>query len=430
MFSCRVCLPNARVLNCAALMSFLALSGCSMYHSLYHTVFHSRAPQSAPVAAAPAPAPVTEADVTAAPAQPQTVTEAADATDAGDTPDSATLTVMSDVGPALKPTAPKSYVVQRGNTLWGIANMFLRDPLNWPEIWYVNPEIQNPHRIYPGDMVRLALAGDGHTQLEVVRGPAGLAASTRLRPLLRSTSLESPIDSIPYAVIASFISHPGVLTREQIDAAPYIVALAEDHDIAGTGHEVFVKKLAAEAGARYNVMHIDEPLIDPDDGQRLGYVAIYTGTVQVSQGGPVAKAVLTNSARETLQGDVLIADPHELTTNFIPHTADRAVAGRVIDVIDNVQLAGQFQVVALNRGSNDGLERGSVLTVEQVGMQVPDRCASIENESTCPRSHRTVTLPGDPAGTVLIFQTYPRMSYALILTDTVPVQVGDHVRSP
>jgi hypothetical protein len=317
--------------------------------------------------------------------------------------------------------------------------MFLRSPWTWPEIWYVNPEIHNPHRIYPGDTLRLALAGDGHTELQLVRGPAGQAAtavtvsdvsSARLEPMLRSTALDTPINTIPYSVISVFMSHPSVMTREQIQSSAYIVALAESHDVAGTGHELFVRKADAPPGARFSVMHIDEPLIDPDTGHSLGYVAIYTGSAQITRAGNIAEAVLTSSARETLQGDVLIPEEHTPTTDFVPHSPQRPVNGRIINVVDNVWLAGQFQVVALNRGSDDGLDRGTVLTVDQSPEVLVDNCASINGNSACPHHRERVTMPTDSAGTVLIFRAFPHISYALILADVVPVEVGDHVRSP
>ena len=222
--------------------------------------------------------------------------------------------MISDAGAELKSSAPKNYVVRRGDTLWGIANTFLRDPWLWPEIWYINPDIHNPHRIYPGDTVRLALRGDGHTALQVVRGGA-----VRLEPMLRSVPLEGPIATIPYSVIAAFLSRPGVLTGDEVKAAPYVAALRDDHQIAGTGHDLYVKKLDAETGARYSVMHVDEPLHDPQSGRKLGYVAIYTGTAQVTRSGEVTKVTLTDAARETLQGDVLIAEESSPNGDFAPH---------------------------------------------------------------------------------------------------------------
>jgi LysM domain len=396
------------VLACAAVTALLAFSGCSMFHRGEHET------------AAPPP-PVRQVETAAAPEQ-QTVTEAA-----GDAADEAgTTTVIGDAGPELKTSAPRNYVVRRGDTLWGIANTFLRDPWLWPEIWYINPDIHNPHRIYPGDSVRLALRGDGRTALQVVRGAGG---ATRLEPMLRSVPLEGPIATIPYSVIAAFLSRPGVLTGDEVKAAPYIAALRDDHQIAGTGHDLYVKKLDGDTGARYSVMHVDEPLHDPQSGRKLGYVAIYTGTAQITRPGDIAKVTLTDAARETLQGDVLIAEENSPTTNFAPHGPSQAVDGRIIAVVDNVLLAGQYDVVALNRGSQDGLDRGSVLTVDQVGARLDDHCAKINGESSCWVSH-SMQLPNESAGTLLVFKTYERMSYALILSDTVPINVGDHVRNP
>jgi LysM repeat protein len=395
------------LLACAALTTVLAFSGCALFH-------HAQ-----PETAAPPPPPMRQADTTAAP-QSETATEVA--VEAADEP--GTTTVISDAGPELKSSAPKNYVVRRGDTLWGIANTFLRDPWLWPEIWYINPDIHNPHRIYPGDSVRLALRGDGRTSLQVVRGGA-----VRLEPMLRSVPLEGPIATIPYSVIAAFLSRPGVLTGDEVKAAPYVAALRDDHQIAGTGHDLYVKKLDGENGARYSVMHIDEPLNDPQSGRKLGYVAIYTGTAQVTRSGDVSKVTLTDAARETLQGDVLIAADSSPNNDFAPHGPAQAVDGRIIAVEDNVLLAGQYDVVALNRGSQDGLDRGAVLTIDMAGEKVDDHCAKIDGVSDCWVSHG-LQLPDESTGTLLVFKTYERMSYALILSDTLPINVGDKVHNP
>jgi LysM repeat protein len=394
------------LLACAALTTLLPLSGCSLFHHEEHET-------------ATPPAPVQPVDTTATTPS-MTVTEVA--TEAADEP--GTTTVISDVGPELKSSAPKNYVVRRGDTLWGIANTFLRDPWLWPEIWYINPDIHNPHRIYPGDTVRLALRGDGRTALQVVRG-----STVRLEPMLRSEPLEGPIATIPYWVIGAFLSRPGVLTGDEVKAAPYVAALRDDHQIAGTGHDLYVKKLDGETGARYSVMHVDEPLNDPQSGRKLGYVAIYTGTAQVTRPGTITKLVLTDAARETLQGDVLIAEDSSSNSDFVPHGPTQAIDGRIIAVEDNVLLAGQYDVVALNRGSQDGLDRGSVLTIDLAGERVADHCAKIDGVSTCWVSH-SAQLPNESTGTLLVFKTYERMSYALILNDTLPINVGDIVHNP
>lgn len=396
--------------GCAGLL-LLALVGCS-----------SRNTRETDTTATAVP-PATSSSATDGP---QTATEALGEVTADD---QTTTTVMPDAGPALKAGAPRDYVVKRGDTLWGIANMFLKDPWLWPEIWYVNPKIENPHRIYPGDTVHLALSSDGRTSLQVLR-TAGNLPYGKLEPLLRSQPLDSAIPTIPFAAIAAFLERPGVLSREDVRKAPYILALRGEHDIAGTGDELYVKKLDAQnVGARYAVMHVDEELRDPEGRRKLGYLAIYTGTAQLVRPGQIAKATLTDSHRETLQGDVLVSEDDVATSDFKPHPPARPVHGRIIAVVAGADVAGQFDVVAINRGSDDGLERGNVLTAEETQAQSDDQCAHIHDFSTCLRHPRT-PLPTETAGSLLVFKTYQQMSYALVLHDSVPIISNARVDSP
>jgi hypothetical protein len=275
---------GAAVRVAAGLVSLTLLAACSW---LGHA-------QQEPVSSSVA-APIASVGTGGEATAPQTVTDQLG--------EAGTTTVIGDATPVLNGSAPMSYTVRRGDTLWGIAGLFLRDPWLWPEIWYVNPQVENPHRIYPGDVLRLATGADGRTQLQLVRGPA-----TRLAPLLRSAQLEGPIATIPYSAIASFLSRPGVLSREQVKAAPYIQALRDEHMIAGTGHAVYVKKLAGGIGERYSVMHVGDPLKDPESHDVLGYMGIYTATAQLTRSGDPATATLSDTTRETLRGDVLITD--------------------------------------------------------------------------------------------------------------------------
>jgi LysM repeat protein len=400
------------------LATLLAAGGCSTVHHVFHRG-----------ATAPPPPAMTRASSSAAePAdttEPQTVTsnlpEADEAGAAG------ASTIIADAGPALTATAPKSYVVQRGDTLWGLANMFLKDPWLWPEIWYLNPEVSNPHRIYPGDTLRLAYGADGKAQVQVVPGLVG--GGTRLHPLLRSTALEGPIANIPYAAIAAFLSRPSVISGQQVRAAPYIVALRDNHMIAGAGNDVYVKKLTAVEGERYNIMHVADRLKDPDSGKVLGYLANFTGVAQVARAGDPAKVSLSESARETLTGDVLLPESANAAGDYFPHVPARAVSGRILAVVNGVLLAGQYQVVAISGGSNQGIEPGHVLRVNEALKTASDRCARINGEGTCVR-FRSERLPVESAGTLLVFRTFDDMSYALVASESSPLHVGDHVVTP
>jgi hypothetical protein len=397
----------------------LSLGACSLFR---HQV------EEAP----PPPAPVETTDaVTMAPEGPQTVTEAV-----ADQPESETVavapdttTIMPDVGNALSSSAPKSYVVQRGDTLWGIASTFLKDPLSWPEIWYVNPSIPNPHRIFPGDTIRLAQGSDGRTQLLVSPGPAGRA--WRLEPLLRSTPLDGPIATIPYDAIAAFLSRPGVLSKEQVKAAPYVLSLPDGHVIAGDTDLVYIKGMAdASMAQRFSVLHVDQMLKDPGSGQLLGYLCNYTATAQVTRTGTTGSAVLSETERETLRGDVLVATNTANRADFVPHAPRQAVHGEIVAIANGVLRAGQFDVVALDRGSNDGLEPGHVVRVyEAAEVETDDRCAKIEGNGTCVKFHAE-KLPVETAGTLLVFRTYQHLSFALLLKETNPVHTGDVFSGP
>ena len=205
-----------------------------------------------------------------------TATEAAVA-EGGTETASAAQSGTSGNGPVINSNAPKSYTVKRGDTLWGIATLFLRDPWLWPEIWYVNPRIENPHLIYPGDVLALAYGADGRPMLQVVSGGAA-----RLDPRLRSSPLDGAIPTIPYSAIAAFLSRPTVLSIDQVRNSPHVLIFREEHQAGGTGHEFYVRDLNAAPNARFTVVHVGEPLHDPDTGRMMGYQGIYTATAVIT----------------------------------------------------------------------------------------------------------------------------------------------------
>ena len=409
-FSCRRAFPPvARLVLLMALGS--ALGACSsMGHHDSGTA--PEAPKAATVpSAAAAPA-----------AEPETVTS-----NLPDQPaNSQGTTIVTESTAPISASAPKSYVVQRGDTLWGLANKFLKDPWLWPEIWYVNPEVSNPHRIYPGDTLRLAVGSDGKQQVEVVHTSG---SATRLEPMLRSTALEAPIANIPYSAIAAFLSRPSVLTREQVEAAPYVLGLRDRHLIAGTDNAIYVRKAdAAPEGEHFSVMHVSDKLRDPDGNRTLGYLAEYSGTAMVTTAGNPATATITESAREIVAGDVLVPETGGSVADIVPHVPAGEVHGRVISVVNGVLLAGQYQVIAINRGSQDGIEPGQVLAVYESGDHIRDHCATMAGLGTC--TGHSVNLPDVEAGTLLMFRVYEHVSYGLVLDITNPIAYGDKVVRP
>jgi len=414
----------------ALLATLLTTSGCSYISPWFHHGDRVSEP------AQPVSAPATGAEE-AANAPAQTVTSnLPDQDESAGTATNAveTTTVIPDASAALSPTAPKSYVVQRGDTLWGLARLFLKDPWLWPEIWYANPDVTNPHRIYPGDTLKLATGSDGKPSVQLVRTSGGVGGSiggaTRLEPLLRSTSLEAPIATIPYSAISAFLSRPGILTRDQIKAAPYILALRDRHVIAGADNDVYVRRLRAAEGERYSVFHVGEAIRNPDHGHDLGYLAVYAGVAEVTLAGDPARAQITESAREILAGDILLPEAGGSVADFVPRPPARAVHGRIATVVNGTNLAGQYHIVALNLGAQDGLEPGNVLRVQEVDRsENDDRCARIQGEGTCLHMG-AVRLPLESAGTLLVFRVFDHVSFALVAAETSPLSVGDRVVNP
>ncbi|MGH8314255.1 MAG: LysM peptidoglycan-binding domain-containing protein [Steroidobacterales bacterium] len=319
--------------------------------------------------------------------------------------------------PVLNPAAPRQYVVQRGDTLWDIASKFLRDPWYWPEIWYVNPQIENPHLIYPGDTLSLGVGANGQPIVSLTRG-----ADVRLSPQMRASPLSDAIKAIPYEVIASFMSKPSVLEKDEAKTLPYVVAVRDQHVVAGVGNEVYAKNLTADQNARFNIVHVGDPLVDPENNDTVGYQGIYTASARVERPGDPSKLVLTESARETRDGDRLIGDSLDVPLDFVPHAPEQTVNGRIMSVIDGVTNIGAFQVVVVNRGSRNGLEPGHVLAVMQRGEKVRDPTSS--------NFGKKVQLPDERAGTFMVFKTYDRISYGLIMTADHPLHVGDAVANP
>jgi hypothetical protein len=325
------------------------------------------------------------------------------------------IAAQSGAAVALNPSHPDRYVVKRGDTLWDISAMFLRDPWYWPEIWRVNPQVENPHLIYPGDVLILVYI-DGKPQIRLERA----GGDEKLSPRIRSEDLQEAIMTIPLETIAAFLSKGTVLQFDQAEKLPYIVAIKEGHLIAGAGNDVYVRGTGiGPVGSGYSVVHIGEPLIDPDDDAVVGYEGIFVGEGLIARSGDPATLHLVDTQREALEGDRLYEREFNIPLQFIPRTPEQDVSGSIIHVINGLSIIGQYQIVVLNRGMQHGLELGHVLGIWQTGEKIPDR---IEGGS--------VRLPDEPAGTLMVFKTYPRISYALIMEATTDIHIFDKVKTP
>lgn len=316
---------------------------------------------------------------------------------------------------SLRHNVPLRYVVKKGDTLWDIAGYYLRDPWEWPQLWYENSQIRNPHLIYPGEVLMMVWVNGRPRVTQAM-------ATKRLEPQIRRLPLSSATPSIPYAAVRNFIQGPRVVDAAQIDHAPYVVAIGNDQLAGSAGAAIFVKGLPLRAASVWDLVHIGKTYRDPETGAILGYEAIPTGRCKLEKQGPVARLRIIKNDRETLVGDRLLplGKPH-FRSRFFPHSPKRFVNGAIISVFGELNEAGQLDIVTLDRGSANGLDPGAVLQIMSPARDVPDPYGSAES---------VVRVPPQRAGLLMVFKTAPHISYALVVRTTRPVRVLDRVVSP
>jgi len=338
----------------------------------------------------------------------------------------------------LAPDAPDSHTVVRGDTLWDISKLFLRSPWRWPELWGMNLEqIKNPHLIYPGQVLSLVKVGD-RAMLRVAQ-PAGSAAepvgnTVKLSPRVRADTLDNgAIPSIPMHLIGPFLNEAVVFSTDELATAPRIVASQEGRVLLSRGETAYVRG-DLKGNRDFRVFRDSVPLADPDTGEVLGYEARYVGTAEFVRDGGVQATVdgksgqivpatfkMTTIRLEAGVGDRLAPVPQRDYAAYVPHAPSQPIKGRIISIYGEAISAGQNQIIALNRGARDGVERGHVMALWRDGTMAVD---------TTDRSRPTMKLPDERIGTLFVFRVFDRVSYALILQSEDPVKPGDRFSQP
>lgn len=315
----------------------------------------------------------------------------------------------------LADNAPDRHVVVPGDTLWGISGKFLKDPWRWPEIWRLNKEqVKNPHRIYPGDVIVLERDADGNPRLTLQSSP------TRLQPQIYSEQNSLAIPSIPPNVIDPFLSSPLVVDENGMNDAARIVATQQDRVFLANGDLAYVAN--ARAGQEmWQVFRKGRPMPDPETREVLGYEAFYLGTArQIEPGNPAIFQIVTLK-EEIGRGDRLLPTARPPLIDYAPHRPEQNIDGRLISVYGGVDTGGRFSIVALNKGTRDGLEIGHVLSLQR------NRVVIQRDEDG---RKETVKVPEERYGLVFVFRTFERISYALVVQADGSVVVNDYVRTP
>lgn len=321
---------------------------------------------------------------------------------------------------AFRSDHPDEYVVKKGDTLWDISNRFLQTPWLWPEIWHVNQQIANPHLIYPGDVIALVYI-DGEPRLTVDR-PVKLApGDTKLSPSVRVLPQDEAISTIPLDRINSFLSRSRIVTEEELNAAPYMVAGPEKRIIVGEGDYAYARGDFESDMTNYGVFRKEEQFVDPITGEYLGTHAQNIGTVRLGTvEGDITRIQVLTSREELRLGDrMLPSEERTIESNFYPSAPDDDINGLILAVEGGVSQVGKLDVVMVNKGEREGLLNGNVLAVYKRGEVTRD-----------PVTGERITLPDERAGLVMIFRTFEKMSLALVLEAERPLAVNDKLLNP
>jgi LysM repeat protein len=333
----------------------------------------------------------------------------------------------------LAPNAPDSHTVRPGDTLWGISQLFLVSPWRWPELWGMNlDQIRNPHLIYPGQTLVLEKS-DGRARLRMAGAGAGEPTNTvKLSPRVRSELLDNgAIAAIPLHLIGPFLNEAVVFNTNELEVAPRVVATQEGRVMVSRGETAYVR--GDLKGARdFRLFRELVPLADPVTKEVLGYEGRYVGTAEAvrpqSDATVDGKAVLvpatfrvTSTRIEAVVGDRLSPVPQQELVAYVPRSPANPVDGRIVSVYGDGVRAGQNQIVAINRGQRDGIERGHILAVWRAGRAAVDRTSA---------DKAPMRLPDERHGLMFVFRVFDRVSYALVLNVQEAIRAGDRFTQP
>jgi len=331
----------------------------------------------------------------------------------------------------LAPNAPDSYTVKTGDTLWGISGMFLKSPWRWPELWGMNLEqIRNPHLIFPGQVLYLDKTG-GRARLRV--GEQGPDGTVKLSPRVRASGVDGgAIASIPYHLIEPFLTEAVIFENNQLETAPRIVATQEGRVLLGRGDLAYVRG-EVPSQREFRIFREPRPLKDPTTQELLGWEATYVGAAEYTRPGETRNGAdgkpeiipatfsVTGVKLEAGVGDRLAPVPAREFSNYAPHAPSSNISGQIVSIYGDALTAGRNQIVSLNKGARDGMERGHVLALWRNGERVIDKTDA---------NRPTIKLPDERHGMLFVFRVFDRMSYALILSVKEPVSPGDRYTQP
>ncbi len=319
---------------------------------------------------------------------------------------------------ALRPDHPQTYTVVPGDTLWGIAQRFLQNPWQWRDIWRQNPQIRNPNRIYPGDVLKFSYDASGKPQLEV--SERAEVPLLKLSPEVRVETLTQPIPPVPRDAVESFLTRALILSEAQWKGAPYIMA-DDDNQVVYTDRDRVYARGAQFDQPRYQVFRPGEELREPGSGRYLGTAGVYVGEALLDQDGDPATLTLARTVAPVRAGDRLFEfEPETELYSFEPHPVPPDTEGFILANLDSdVTQITQYSSVIINLGAQEGLEPGHVLAIYGKDRQIED-----------PVSGGTVKVPGERSGLLMVYKVHDLVSYGLVMQAERFIRLQDRVTTP
>jgi LysM domain-containing protein len=317
----------------------------------------------------------------------------------------------------LKPDHPNTYVVKKGDTLWDISNAFLKSPWLWPQLWHVNPQVKNPHLIYPGDELNLVYI-DGKPQLVLKRGTGG---DVKLEPEVRATPIARAIPAIPLEAVSAFLNRGRVVQPGVLDNAPYVLLGKEGHIVTGAGDEIYGRGQFDANNSSYGIFRKGDTFVDPETNEVLGIQALDIGLAKLlSTERDVATLALNRSTQEIRRSDRLLPEEERtINANFFPSAPEQDIKGRILAVEGGVSQIGAMNVVVISKGEREGIKEGNLLAIYKKGELIND-----------PVNNDLVKTPEFRAGLLMVFRVFDKVSYGLVLRAERPLKVDDSVRNP
>lgn len=319
----------------------------------------------------------------------------------------------------LKENHPTTYTVVKGDTLWDISGRFLKQPWHWKEIWQVNPNIKDPNLIYPGDTLTLTYV-NGKPRVSLKRGLS--RGTVKLSPSIRVEPTSDAIPTIPLQAVNSFLLRNRVLSStKELNTKPYIVGGESGSVVSGAGNRVYARGKLPEGETGFGIFRQAKEFRDPKTNELLGVNADEIGSATlITKQGEVSTLQLVRTNQEVRNGDrVLPTEERNISATFQPSTPKTLINAEIVDVPRGVTQVGRSDVVLINKGARDGIEVGNVLSIYRLGETVKDQVEGGD-----------VKLPDEEAGLLMIFRTYDKLSYGIVLSASRPLSVGDKLKNP